>query len=228
MSAVRALLTRGEITYELLPFLFRPSEEIYAVCAGTSAPRCFKYIHGEEEVELNGSAFFCVEGRFLDFDGTAIGEAIGKIKIEKFRGPKQVRLLSVYSFRFHPEAASVKEKLALCGRTFLSLRGIHYRDYDGDAFRFDNKGNQRVFNAKGRVMIDVVGFHDANSKYHRRRVSNKRPSPLDIFGSSHLDESSQIKHMEIDADHLDDDELILFNSAVMGFSMKTRMWCKLS
>jgi hypothetical protein len=72
-----SLLKRGEITYNLLWALFKPNSDVYSICAGTQAGRCLKYTHGEEIVELNGSAYFRIEGRYLDFDGKRIGEAIG-------------------------------------------------------------------------------------------------------------------------------------------------------
>ena len=109
-------------------------------------------------------------------------------------------------------------------------RGIHYKEYDGDAFRFDNEGKEHIYRVKSRIMIDAVGFHECNPKYPRRRVSEKKPNVLD-FGSlwlPHADEGSQVKYVDIDPEQLDDDELILFNPTVLGFSLKDKRFRLLS
>ncbi|KAF2174657.1 P-loop containing nucleoside triphosphate hydrolase protein [Zopfia rhizophila CBS 207.26] len=219
-----SLLKRGEITYDLLWALFKPNSDVYSICPGTQAGRCLKYIHGEEIVDPTGSAYFRVEGRFFDFDGERIGEAIGRTKIEKFRGTVQINVLATYPLRFHPDPDRTRNDLIQHGRTFLSLRGIHYKEYDGNAFRFDDEGKEHVYRVKSRIMIDAVGFHECNPKYPRRRVNEKKPTALDIFsfGPPLSDEGSQVKYVDIDPEQLGDDELIMFNPTVLGFSLKDK------
>ncbi|KAF2193617.1 P-loop containing nucleoside triphosphate hydrolase protein [Zopfia rhizophila CBS 207.26] len=219
-----SLVKRGEITYDLLWALFKPNSDVYSICPGTQAGRCLKYIHGEEIVDPTGSAYFRVEGRFFDFDGERIGEATGWTKIEKFRGTVQISVLAAYPLRFHPDPDGTRNDLIQHGRTFLSLRGIHYKEYDGNAFRFNDEGKEHVYRVKSRIMIDAVGFHECNPKYHRRRVNEKKPNAFDLFsfGSPLSDEGSQVKYMDIDPEQLGDDELILFNPTVLGFSLKDK------
>lgn len=226
---VHSLLKRREITYDLLPFLFRPNSAVFSICSGTGAPRCLAYNHGEVRVEMDGSEHFCVEGRYFDFDGKAIGEAIGNIEIEKFRGSKPIDLLEAFPLRFHPDVESVREELVQCGRTFLSLRGIHHRNYEGDAFTLDDKGNINPFHVKGEIIIDAVSFRDYNPKYPRRRVNEKRPAPLDvIFGLPDSHRSAEVKHVDIDPEILGDDELVLFCPTVLGFSLNEKAFCRSS
>ena len=225
-----SLLERGEITYDLLWALFKSNSDVYSICAGTGAGRCIKYIHGEEIVDPNGSAYFQIEGHYLDFDGTRIGEATGLIRIDKFRGPIWISALSAYPLQFHPEADKVRSDLIRHGRTFLSLRGIHYKEYDSRAFRFDDEGKQLIYQIKGRIIIDPVGFHECNPKYPRRRVNEKKRSDSGIllFGSPYMDERCQIKYVDINPEQLGDDELILFNPTVLGFSLSEKRFCLLS
>ncbi|KAF2179318.1 hypothetical protein K469DRAFT_694038 [Zopfia rhizophila CBS 207.26] len=93
----------------------------------------------EEIVDLTGSAYFRVEGRFFDFNRKRIREATGWTKIEKFQGTVQINALVAYPLQFHPDLNRTRKDLIQHGRTFLSLRGIHYKEYDGNAFRFDDE-----------------------------------------------------------------------------------------
>lgn len=220
-----SLLKRGEITYSLLWALFKPSSDVYSICAGTHAGRCLRYIDGEETVDPNGSSYFRVEGRYLDFDGKRIGEAIGWTKIDKLRGTSRISALATYPFRFHPDPDKTRNDLIQHGRAFLSLRGVYYKAYDGEAFRVDDDGNMHIYHVKSRIMIGAVGFHECNPKYPRRRVNEKKPNALDLlsFGLPREDKGSQVKYVDIDPEQLGDDELILFNPTVLGFSLKEKI-----
>lgn len=232
-----ALLQRKEITYNLLPFLFKLGAEIHCICAGTDAPRCLKYVHGEEEVTANGSTHFSIQGYYFDFDGVAIGEATGILRIEKVRGPKRIDTLGVYPLQFHREAKKLKTVLVQDGRIFLSLRGIHHCHYHGLAFRLDDRKEMHTYQINSRIMIDTVGFHESNPKYPGRRVRTKKSTSfmLDaIWGEgskverTDLNETNQVKRTNIDPEDLDDKALIFFSPLVLGFSMKDRLFRMLS
>ena len=237
-ARINALHKRKEITYDLLPFLFKPDVEIYCICPGTNASRCLRYIHGEEKVEDNGSAYFSIQGYYFDFDGTSIGQATGILKIDKFRGPRQIDTLITYPLQFHPEAEKVRISLAQRGRLFLSLRGIHHRHYEGFAFRLDDQNKMRIYQVSSRIMIDTVGFHESNPKYPRRRVSTKGSTLTDTFlgqvwgeeseaTCTYLNEENEVKHADIDPEAPDDEALVCFSPLVLGFSMKDRLFCTL-
>ena len=169
------------------------------------------------------STYFQIEGRYLDFDGTKIGEATELIRIDGFRGPIRISALSAYHLQFHPEADKIRSDLIQNGRVFLSLRGIHYEEYDGQAFRFDDEGKWLIYQIKSKIMIDPAGFYGSNPKYLWKQVNEKRAS----FGSHHMDKKWQIKYVDIDPEQLGDDELTLFNPTVPGFSLGEKRFCLL-
>lgn len=121
-----SLLERKEITYDLLWALFKPGSEVYSTCEGTRVARCIICDHGEEKVESNGSKYFLVETHYLDFDGKVLGEATAKYKVPQFRGAIRIDLLRAYPFQFHPNSEETRKDLIECGRTFVSLIGIHH------------------------------------------------------------------------------------------------------
>lgn len=43
------LLAHGEITYDLLPLLFKPNTLVYTTCFSTKKPRCVTYDSAEEK-----------------------------------------------------------------------------------------------------------------------------------------------------------------------------------
>jgi len=134
------LLEKQEITYDLLWALFTPNTEVYTSCQGTNAPRCVLYNHCEEKTEMDGSKYMHIEGRYLNSEGKALGEAITGIKIPIFRGAKQIQHLPAYPFQYHAEKEKVRQELIRCGRDFVSLMGVHHRQYEGKAFFINDKG----------------------------------------------------------------------------------------
>ncbi len=43
------LLDHGEITYDLLPLLFKPNTFVYTTCFGSKKPRCVIFVAAEEK-----------------------------------------------------------------------------------------------------------------------------------------------------------------------------------
>lgn len=121
------LLGTQEITYNLLWALFNPNTEVYTTCPGTGASRCVLYNHCEEKAELDGSKYMHIEGRYLNSDGQALGEATAGVNVPIFRGSKRIQHLRAYPLRYHPEKERVRRKLVQCGRHFVSLMGTHHR-----------------------------------------------------------------------------------------------------
>ncbi|KAK3374292.1 hypothetical protein B0T24DRAFT_679653 [Lasiosphaeria ovina] len=135
------LLTRQEITYDLLWALFRPNAEVYSTCPGTSAPRCVLYNHYEEKQRRDGSRYLHVNARYLNTDGTVLGETPVGIEIDHFRGAKRIESLSAYPLQYHPKAAEMRGQLIAYGHKFASLMGIHHQQYEGKAFYIDDEGD---------------------------------------------------------------------------------------
>ena len=70
---------------------------------------------------MDGSKYMYVEGRYLNSDGKALGEATTGIKIPIFRGAKRIQHLPAYPLQYHAEKETVRRELIRCGRDFVSL-----------------------------------------------------------------------------------------------------------
>lgn len=91
------LLDNREITYDLLWALFKPNVFVYGKCFGTKKPRCIKCDFGEVKTRDNGIEYFYIEGRYVDFNGKELGEALTAFGISKFRGIKRINSLEAFS-----------------------------------------------------------------------------------------------------------------------------------
>jgi hypothetical protein len=225
---LQSLLKRNEITYDLLWALFKSGSEVYATCEGTRVPRCVIYDHGAEKVESNGTKYFLVETHYLDFDGKILGEAITKFRIPHFRGSMQINLLYVYPFKFHTKAEELRKDLIECGRKFVSLMGIHHQQYEGYAFRLNEKGEIDSRYIKNRIMVDAVEFQECNPNYLRPRVYQNNPVSIDISSWAVIpsDKDGQVKNSDIDPKWLKERDLLVCSPTVLGFSFDDKVFRK--
>ncbi|KAF2174396.1 hypothetical protein K469DRAFT_648321, partial [Zopfia rhizophila CBS 207.26] len=222
-----SLLHRREITYDLLPALFKPNLEVYTTCRGTSVSRCFKYNYGEEKTELNGSKFFCIDGRYIDFDGKMLGEANIRCSIPKFRGTKQIDLLQAYPLQFHPQSEETRKELIKLGRAFCSLRGVHHVQYAGRAFQIKEKGEIASQHVKSRIMVDATFFQQMIPDYPAPRIHKSKPGVIDIFSFGSLDpdqNDSRVKYVDMDPDRMEDHEFLVCSPTVLGFSLDDKLF----
>jgi len=224
VDQLSVLLGKQDITYDLLWALFTPNTEVYATCRGTGALRCVLYNHCEERIEMDGSKYMYVEGCYLNSDGKALGEATTGIKIPIFRGAKRIQHLPAYPLQYHAEKETVRRELIRCGRDFVSLMGIHYRDYEGKAFFINDKGIIVGRHVRGRIMVDAIGFQESRPDYPCPRVHKvmKRHAwgpPPDI--------AAQIKLEDVRPDQLEDHDFLICSPTVFGFSLGSKAFCTL-
>lgn len=90
---LHSLLENGEITYDLLWALFKPNSMVYSKCFGTKKPRCVMYDSGEEKETSNGSKYYKMECRYLDYNGQVFGETSINFLVVNFRGKKRISTL---------------------------------------------------------------------------------------------------------------------------------------
>ena len=105
---VASLLAGGEITYDVLWALFKPNDKVYGTCLGTRKPRCIIFDSGEEKKLDDGTEYFYIKGRYLDFDGKNFGHALIALGIFKFRGTKRVDKLEAFPLKHHPNEKEMR------------------------------------------------------------------------------------------------------------------------
>jgi hypothetical protein len=212
------LLERLEITYDLLWALFSPNTEVYTTCQGTGASRCVLYNHCEERAEMDGSKYTYIEGRYLNSDGKSLGEATAGIKIPIFRGTRRIEHLQAYPLQYHAEQGRVRQELVRCGRNFVSLMGIHHRQYNGKAFFVNEKGEIVGRYAKGRIMVDAIGFQECKPDYPCPRVHKVKKR----YSWATADTEDQFKLEDIHPDQLGERDFLICSPTVFGFSLDSK------
>jgi hypothetical protein len=126
---IAALLKYYEIIYNLLWNLFKFNMIIYTTCISTKKPRCVKYNFGEEKKLSSGKIYYSIQCRYLDFDGKMFGEVSTELAIFKFRETRRIETLPTFPLQFHPNKCKLTADLIQCGRIFISLIEVYYRQY---------------------------------------------------------------------------------------------------
>ncbi|KAK0637179.1 P-loop containing nucleoside triphosphate hydrolase protein [Bombardia bombarda] len=212
------LLERQEITYDLLWALFSPNTEVYTTCQGTGASRCALYNLCEERVDMDGSKYMYIEGRYLNSDGKSLGEATTGIKIPIFRGAKRIQHLQAYPLQYHAEKERVRQELIHYGRNFVSLIGIHHQQYEGKAFFLNEKGLIVGRYVKSRIVVDAIGFQETRADYPCPRVHKVKKR----YSWDTPDTERQFKLEDIHPDQLEERDFLICSPTVFGFSLDSK------
>ncbi|PVH68430.1 P-loop containing nucleoside triphosphate hydrolase protein [Cadophora sp. DSE1049] len=211
------LLEHGEITYDLLPMLFKPNTPVYTTCFGTKKPRCVMYDSAEEKNTRSKNKYLSMDCRLFDFDGKAFGKASIELVIPKFRGTKRINTLPAFPLKYHPDENQVKSDFVKCGRKFVRLIGTHHCHCQGEAFFMEDGDPVRV-SVDSRVMVDANFFWKMNPNYTRPRAN--------LAGTRWVSppRSGQVKCDDIELFELKEDELLICCATVPGFSLDEKLW----
>jgi hypothetical protein len=220
------LLDHGEITYDLLPLLFKPNTLVYTICFGTKKPRCVIYDLAEEKVDRSEEKYLSMACRYLDFDGKTFGKASINLAIPKFRGTKRIHTLRAFPLKYHQDENQVKADIVECGRKFVTLMDVHLVHCRGKAFYMDN-GDVVRLSIDSRVMIDPDFFWKMNPNYSRPRTD------LDVTRPNRSGPPSgpppgygpyQVKSNGVEPAELTEDDLLICCPTVLGFSFGEKLW----
>lgn len=146
--------------------------------------------------------------------------------IPKSRGTK-VNSLDAFFFGYHPNKNKILAHLIDCGRKFVSLMGVHHRQYRGDVF-YVRKGKPIKIPVNCRIIVDAANFQKANPNYTKPRIngSEHENSSNNIFFLSESDDrsTSQVKSNGRDPADMTEDDLILCSPTVPGVSYGNKLW----
>ncbi|CEL12015.1 hypothetical protein ASPCAL15108 [Aspergillus calidoustus] len=175
MERLTPLLQRGEITYDLLEFLFKPGCHVYTKCPGTGKSRCVVYNAAEEITRADGT-HLRLDCYYLDHDDHKIGEVEIELGIVKFRGRKPIHTLEAFPLQHHPDCEQITQDLQKCGRKFSQFirrckEDILMQHCKGTAFIMKN-GKPLASNINSLVAINPALFYEIMPKYYCPRVSN--------------------------------------------------------
>lgn len=159
------LLAAGNITFELLWALFHPNDIAVTSCYGAwDEPRCFKVDYAIKNSSLTRGEWYCVEGKYMEYDGKNFGLGNFEANTESFKGPRKITSLSCFPLKYHKDPKGVRKQIIERGREFLNLEGMNYRFHKGLAFMKKKKQVLKI-NINGRIMVDPSTFRRINPNY---------------------------------------------------------------
>lgn len=159
------MLEAGNITFDLLWALFKPNCIAYTPTYGsTDDPRCFKVDYANKESSFMRGEWYCIEGRYLEYDGKKFGLGDFAADLDSFKGARKITSLAAYPIEYHQDPEGLRKELIERGKKFVGLQGMNYRAHKGLAFMKKKKAIAKV-NINGRVMIDPAIFRRINPNY---------------------------------------------------------------
>ena len=147
------LLEAGNITFDLTWALFKPNEIAITSCYGSwDEPRCFKVDFATKNSSLQRGEWYCVEGKYMEYDGKDLGYGEFEADVDGFKGPRKITSLGVYPLKYHGDAEGTRKKLIDRGRQFVGMKGMQYKFQSGMAFQTKKKMVAKI-HINGRVMV---------------------------------------------------------------------------
>lgn len=136
IATIKNLTAHGEITFALLYAVLVPRSILVAQCAVTGEMRAFRLdsyirtaIEGVPIYRLSCSSVDLVDKQAIN--DVAIGRVQTFIDLHAFRGTVKITSLDAYPVQYHPASESLRASLIERGRKWLSLCGVHHKQYSG-------------------------------------------------------------------------------------------------
>jgi hypothetical protein len=184
------LLKAGNITFELLWALYHPNDIAVTSCYGSwEEPRCFKVEYTNKCASMTRGEWYCIEGKYLEYDGKGFGFGDFEVDVDAFKGPRKITSLATYPLKYHAEPEKVKKQIIERGQKFIEMEGMHYKFHKGMAFQKKKKSVLKI-NINGRVMIDPATFRRVNANYPISWIKPKGDEDLFSLYDSDSDEDS--------------------------------------
>ena len=106
----------------------------------------------------------------------------------------------------------------------MSLIGKqHYKQYRGQAFWKDDKGEIKPVTVNSRIMVDAAFFRLVNPNYARPQV-DEWSFFWESAGSN--ENRNDIKNSEVPPHELGHHDLLVCSPTVLGFSLNDKQWRK--
>ncbi|KAI9879112.1 MAG: hypothetical protein M1830_009565 [Pleopsidium flavum] len=115
--------------------------------------------------------WYCIEGRYLEYDGKTFGLGTMEVDVEAFKGPRKITSLACYPLKYHEDPEKVENELVERGKKFVELKGMNYRLHKGMGFYKKKRAIVKV-NINGRIMIDPGTHRRINPNYSVSPVKN--------------------------------------------------------
>ncbi|KAF9457884.1 hypothetical protein BDZ94DRAFT_1227214 [Collybia nuda] len=253
LSTIHHLTSHSEITFDHLYAILVPRTIFVTQCAITGIPRLFELI-SFQWVMLGANPACQLSCESVDMVDRGTSQTIGRIQttilLRHFKGTVNIQSLDAYPIKYHPDEKKLREILLQRGKKWVSLIGIHHRQYDGVAADHFSGMKHSV---KGRIMVDRAMFRKLNPGYRspaavprklpKRNSSARRGgTPHSVYGvhipnfgrsssSSFIGNYANgviVESRNDDDDDeipdLSDEDLVLTATIVYGFSLSDKVW----
>ncbi|KAI7528452.1 hypothetical protein KC317_g20652, partial [Hortaea werneckii] len=144
--------------------------------------------------------WYCVEGKYLEYDGKGFGYGDFEVDVDGFKGPRKISSLATYPLKYHRDAEGVRKKIIARGEQFVGMEGMQYQFHKGLAFMKKKKQIAKI-NINGRIMVDPATFRRINPNYPISFIKPREAE--DLFSDSDEDEECSCC-----ADSDDDDQAL--------------------
>ncbi|KAH6903410.1 P-loop containing nucleoside triphosphate hydrolase protein [Coprinopsis sp. MPI-PUGE-AT-0042] len=253
LATVKRLTQHGEITFALLHAILVPRTLFVARCASTGLPRLLK-LSSFQKVTVNGKPMQQLVFESVDLidmsmsGGVAIGEVQTVIHIQSWQGAVRIDSLDVYPVRYHHDEAGLKEAARRRGIKWVSLLGVHHKQYDGIASmkrQCETQCKIIKHNVRSRVIVDRATFRRLNPNYAFAQpvpTTIEQPHDGQWMGAHQYLNNEAVQPPQAravtqgdilqrntveespDRVNLNEEELLLTPVAIYGFSLGDKAW----
>ncbi|KAL6821724.1 P-loop containing nucleoside triphosphate hydrolase protein [Trichoderma sp. SZMC 28015] len=191
---------RGEITYDLLWTLFPPGS--FVTSQDTFGQQLVHRVRATKYISpAIGDPYFQIEADYVDSNGRKMGFVPAvKLHIPDFRSSRLILQLRHYPLNLRPSYLEDREILISRADKVLRLYGQHLQEYQGHASQDPLNPQGVKFNSHGRIVLDPI------------TLSRVQPN------------SRLIPHIVQSLSNLTDDQKLLVNPVLYGFSLGDKMW----
>ncbi|KUJ11269.1 P-loop containing nucleoside triphosphate hydrolase protein [Mollisia scopiformis] len=195
---------------------FKPGDLLYLKAMG-----CHRVVQLKTMILAGSRSFWKVYFVYIADDGRRVGYIKNECRIEKYDGYRPLVNLEIFPLQYHPDQAGVKKHTIARGQNMMALRGVKYRMYDGLIRAFELQKRRTVVGdsdvlplpatmTKARVVIDAQTFAKKNQY--------SMPFTDETLGRLP-------KYAESDEYFLYDEQLMICDHEVAGFSLAEKRWC---
>ena len=123
-------ILNGVITYDTCWMIFEPGTIVFTV---EDKQKVAVQLKNGAYVQTTCGNAYRLSCEYVDWDGENFGFGGKSLDIWEFRGTAKITALSAFPLEYHPAINRVKEELIQRGKAFETLRGYHYKHYQGIA-----------------------------------------------------------------------------------------------
>jgi SpoVK/Ycf46/Vps4 family AAA+-type ATPase len=219
-------VAHGVVQFKNIWTIFEPGTLIFNLNSEFNAERVYRLDEGTFATNDCIGPHYRLNVDYVDFDGHRFGSGKTALAVPAFAGTQDITKLSAFPLNFHPDEKGVRERVIERGHLFESLKGYHFKHYEGIALEFGTWGKiRRTINS--RVILDTHAFHSFNPG---RRMNLNQLDGENLIGMSSGDFTRDYSHKNEmpkstdSKEKLTEDQLLLATDELRGYSLKDKKW----